>query len=170
MSVPDRPRIVDVHTHVWPDAVAPRALGASIPEMPLRGDGTTAGLVAAQHEAGIDLPVCLSVANTPHQVEGVNNFAGRLDRSRFIPFGTIHPGLSPEENLGFLRAAGVVGVKVHPIFQHYRLDDLHCSPCWRRWPGSSPSSRTWALVAAATARKQLPRCFAASSTQCRTSR
>jgi predicted TIM-barrel fold metal-dependent hydrolase len=119
----ERPRIIDMHTHVWPDAVARRALGASIPEMPLQGDGTIAGLTAAQDAAGVDLSVCLSVANTPERVEKVNNFAGSLDRRRFVPFGTIHPRLSPDENLRHLRAAGVAGVKLHPTFQHYRLDD-----------------------------------------------
>ena len=115
--------IVDVHTHVWPDAVAARALGASVPEMPLFGDGTVAGLAVAQDEAGIDLSVCLSIANTPDRVGKVNAFAGGLDPGRFIGFGTVHPRLSTEENLRHLRDSGVRGVKLHPTFQGYRLDD-----------------------------------------------
>lgn len=117
------PLVVDVHTHVWPDELAARALDASIPEMPLRGDGTIRDLARAQDEAGIDLSVCLSIANTPALVGKVNAFASGLDRNRFIPFGTIHPALSPEANLAHLRESGVAGVKLHPTFQKYRLDE-----------------------------------------------
>jgi predicted TIM-barrel fold metal-dependent hydrolase len=115
--------IIDMHNHVWPDEIAARALGTGIPEMPLRGDGTVAGLAEAQDAAGIDRSVCLAIANTPDRVERANAYIGSLDRRRFIPFGTIHPRLAVEENLRHLRAAGVAGVKLHPTFQGYRLDD-----------------------------------------------
>jgi predicted TIM-barrel fold metal-dependent hydrolase len=115
--------IVDFHCHVWPDAVAPRALGASIPEMSLRGDGTVAGLEAAQDEAGVDVSVCLSIATRANLVERTNTFAGSLDTSRFVGFGTVHLDLTPEENLTILRASGVKGVKLHPTFQRFALDD-----------------------------------------------
>lgn len=115
--------IIDMHTHVWPDAVAKRALGNNVPEMPLRGDGTVAGLAAAQDEAGVDLSVCLAIANTPDRLEKTNAYAASLDRRRFIPFGTVHPGRTVAENLHSLRESGVTGVKLHPSFQSFRLDD-----------------------------------------------
>lgn len=115
--------IVDLHNHVWPDAIAARALGAAVPEMPLCGDGTVRGLAAAQDEAGVDYSVCLAIATGPDRVERANAFVGGLDPGRFIGFGTVHPGLSPEENLRHLRVSGVRGVKLHPTFQRYRLDD-----------------------------------------------
>ena len=115
--------IVDFHNHVWPDAIAYRALGGNIPGMELFGDGTVAGLAAAQDEAGVDRSVCLTVANTPSQLASANRFAGSLDRSRFIPFGSIHPQVSPEENLAHLRENKVAGVKLHPVFQGFALDD-----------------------------------------------
>lgn len=115
--------LIDFHTHVWPPAVAQRALGGNVPDMTLFGDGTTEGLAAAQDAAGIDRSVCLAVANAPSQVEAANRFIGSLDRSRFVPFGTVHPGLSVKENLAHLRSHAVAGVKLHPVFQGYRLDD-----------------------------------------------
>lgn len=115
--------IIDGHNHVWPDAVARRALSGNIPGMELFGDGTVAALAAAQEEAGIDRSVCLAVANGPERVGSANRFVGSLDRARFVPFGTIHPRLAPEDNLASLRAHGVLGVKLHPVFQGYRLDD-----------------------------------------------
>lgn len=115
--------IIDFHTHVWPDAVARRALGGNIPDMSLFGDGTVAGLAQAQDEAAVDRSVCLAVANTAQQLEAANGFVGMLDRSRFIPFGSVHPDAPADVNLGHLRANGVAGVKLHAIFQGYRLDD-----------------------------------------------
>lgn len=115
--------IIDLHNHVWPDKVAARALGGAIPDMPLRGDGTVAGLYSAQEEAGIDYSVCLAIANEPEHVERTNTYIGGLDRSRLVPFGTIHPRRSVSDNLASLRAAHVAGVKLHPTFQKYRLDD-----------------------------------------------
>jgi uncharacterized protein len=40
-----------------------------------------------------------------------------------VPFGTVHPDLSVSENLDSLRGHGVVGVKLHPLFQGFALDD-----------------------------------------------
>ncbi len=115
--------IVDAHAHVWPDNLAERALGGANLGLDLFGDGTVTDLLAAQERAGIDLSVTLAVANTPEQVAGANRFAGSLDRDRFIPFGSVHAGLSAEANVSSLRANGLRGAKVHPLFQSYSLDD-----------------------------------------------
>lgn len=115
--------IVDLHNHVWPDKVAARALGGSVPDMPLQGDGTVGGLYAAQDDAGIDYSVCLAIANEPEHVERANDYIGSIDRSRLVPFGTIHPRRSVADNLASLRKNDVRGVKLHPTFQKYRLDD-----------------------------------------------
>lgn len=130
--------IVDLHNHVWPDAVARRALANGIPDMPLAGDGTVSGLAAAQDEAGVDRSACLAVANGPDAVAKANAFIGGLDRSRFIPFGTVHPGLPVEDNLAALRSAGVQGVKIHPVFQRFRLDDPRLMPLLEALAGSFP--------------------------------
>lgn len=115
--------IIDSHNHVWPDALAKRALSGNIPDMTLCGDGTVGGLAIAQRHAGVDRSVCLAIANSPERVEAANRFVGGLDRTKFIPFGTIHPRLKPEENLASLRRHKMLGVKLHPVFQDYRLDD-----------------------------------------------
>jgi uncharacterized protein len=114
--------VIDFHTHVWPPAIAPRAV-ATITEFPIRGDGTVTDLARVQQESGITASVCLFFALSPERVESVNTFAGSLHSDNIIPFGTIHPELTPEENLASLQRSGVRGIKVHPTFQNYRLDD-----------------------------------------------
>lgn len=115
--------IVDFHAHVWPDAVAERALSGAGLDLDRYGDGTVGGLTAAMTQAGVDRAVCLGVANSADRVEAANRFAGSLDRSRLVGFGSAHPGVAPEELVASLRRHGLRGVKVHPLFQSYGLDD-----------------------------------------------
>ena len=130
--------VIDFHTHVWPDVIARRALGANIPDMPLCGDGTVSGLRAAQLEAGVDLSVCLAIATSPDRVDRVNAYAGSLDRQHFVPFGTAHPGLSVTENVASLRRHAIRGVKLHPTFQQYRLDEPDLLALLRALAGEWP--------------------------------
>lgn len=115
--------VIDGHVHVWPDGIARRALGAPTEGLPRVGDGTVDGAAAALAAAGIDRGVCLAVADTPERLEAANRFVGSLDPERFIGFGSVHPGRTPEENVATLRANGLRGVKVHPLFQGFALDD-----------------------------------------------
>jgi predicted TIM-barrel fold metal-dependent hydrolase len=115
--------ILDVHAHVWPDAAAGRALASSIDDLHHYGDGTVSGLLASMGEAEVASTVCLGVAITPDQVEKANRFLGALDRDRFIGFGSVHAGLEPERNVAALEENGLLGAKVHPLFQGYGLDD-----------------------------------------------
>jgi predicted TIM-barrel fold metal-dependent hydrolase len=115
--------IVDGHCHVWPDAVAERALAVPSGELRRFGDGKVSSLLAAMDEGGVDFAVCLAVANTADRVEAANRFVGSLDPRRLVGFGSIHVGLSPGANVESLRRYGLRGVKVHPLFQGYSLDD-----------------------------------------------
>ncbi|MGI5242245.1 amidohydrolase family protein [Dactylosporangium sp. CA-139066] len=121
--------VIDGHTHVYPDRVAKKALAGSVSDLKRFGDGTVAGLAEVMAAAGVDRSVCLGVANTPDRVDNANRFAGSLDPGLFIGFGSVHPGLSPEENVASLRAHGLRGAKIHPMFQNVRLDDprLHAT-------------------------------------------
>ena len=115
--------IIDGHTHVYPDAVARKAIAGSPADLKRFGDGTVSSLIEVMAASGVDRSVCLGIANTPDRVDNANRFAGSLDADRFIGFGSVHPGLSPEENVASLRAHGLRGAKVHPMFQQFTLDD-----------------------------------------------
>ncbi len=115
---------IDAHTHVWPDAIARKALDAAALDIPAVGDGTISGLELALDDAGIDRAVCLGVASTPERVDAANRFAAGLDeRKQTIGFGSIHAGLGVEESVDSLERHGLRGAKLHPLFQDYRLDD-----------------------------------------------
>lgn len=114
--------VIDGHVHTWPDAIARQALAGAPEDLERFGDGTVASATESLERAGVDLGVCLGVAPTGKTVEASNRFAGSLS-GRLIGFGSIHPDLSPAENLASLQRHGLKGVKVHPIFQGYSLDD-----------------------------------------------
>lgn len=127
--------IVDAHAHAWPDAVAARALKDSELSLKRYGDGTVDGLRAAMEAAGVDKAVCLAVAPRGDHVQAANRFVGSLDRDRFIGFGSIHPDLPAEELIRDLDANRLKGVKVHPAFQSFRLDDPRLDKIWSALEG-----------------------------------
>jgi predicted TIM-barrel fold metal-dependent hydrolase len=115
--------IVDAHCHVWPDHLAAKVLSGRPADLDPVHDGTIAGLGRTMDAAGVDHAMCLGVANVARTVERTNEFIGSLDRSRFTPFGTVHPDLPVEANLKSLRDNGIRGVKLHPMFQDLSFAD-----------------------------------------------
>ena len=115
--------IIDAHCHVWPDRIAAAVLASRPAGLDARHDGTVDGLRRTLDDAGIDRAVCLGVAAAARTVERTNEFIGSLDRTRFIPFGTVHPDLPPSANLRSLQGNEIRGVKLHPLFQDLSLAD-----------------------------------------------
>lgn len=115
--------IIDSHTHVWPDDLADKVLRGRRAGMSALADGTVGGLLRSMDSSGVDRSVCLGVAQSAEYVQRVNTFIGGLDRSRLIGFGTVHPGLSVEKNVESLRNNALLGIKVHPLYQGFGLDD-----------------------------------------------
>lgn len=120
-------RIIDVHTHVWPDSLAPHAVssvGAQGHIAP-NYDGTVAGLKECMDRAGIDVSVVLPVATKPSQVRTINDFSASLvDDPRIVPFGAMHPDFDdPHAELERIKALGIRGFKMHPEYQTFELDE-----------------------------------------------
>jgi len=115
--------IIDAHCHVWPDRIAARALAGRVPGMEAVGDGTVAGVRASIRRCGIDKTVVMGIADHARNVARTNEFVGSIASSAMIPFGTVHPDIPVDENLASLFENGIVGVKLHPLYQGFRIDD-----------------------------------------------
>jgi predicted TIM-barrel fold metal-dependent hydrolase len=115
--------IVDSHMHVWPDHIADAMQEQRPAGMKLQYDGKLSGLLRTMDEAGIDMGLALGVGIKASTVARTNEFIGTVPRDRLVPFGTVHPDLSVEENLEHLLDNGIVGVKLHPLFQALSLGD-----------------------------------------------
>lgn len=115
--------IIDAHVHVWPDHIAAAVVAARPSGLTAMFDGTLAGITQTMRDAGVDKAMTLGVAGKASTVARTNEFIGSVPRDRFIPFGTVHPELSIEENLRHLRENDIHGVKLHPLFQALSLSD-----------------------------------------------
>ena len=120
--------IVDFHTHIFPDQLAPKA----IPQLSLASgtlpytDGTEAGLLRSMAQSGITHSVVLPVATNPQKVSSVNR-AAVLEKQdgAIIRFGAMHPDCPNwKEELRLLAENGCRGIKIHPVYQGVDLDDL----------------------------------------------
>jgi uncharacterized protein len=109
--------IIDAHAHVWPDHIASQVLATRPSGLDPLHDGTVTGLLRTMDRSGIDMACALAIANVAKNVARTNEFIGGVDRTRFIPCGTVHPELSDDENLEHLHNNGIAGVKLHPLFQ-----------------------------------------------------
>lgn len=128
--------IIDFHTHNFPDSIAPRAI-ASMVEM-LRhqfipfGDGTLACQLADAKANGIDRCVMCPIATKPSQADVILRTALEIrDGARgeeaarvIIPLASVHPA-DPDfkAHLKAIADAGIPGIKLHPYYQGFRLDD-----------------------------------------------
>lgn len=120
--------VIDFHTHIFPDKIAPAAVGKlqQAGQIPARCDGTAAGLLSSMAEAGITHSVLLPVATNPLKLSSMNNSAiARLEQPGFISFGAMHPD-APDwrQELQRLADAGVKGIKLHPVYQGVDIDDI----------------------------------------------
>lgn len=116
-------RIIDVHTHIWPDALAASAVATvgSLGHISAHYDGTVAGLVSTMDHAGIDVSVVLPVATKANQVRTINEWATTLvGDARIVPFGAMHPDLEePRTEIARMRELGLRGFKMHPEYQSF---------------------------------------------------
>jgi uncharacterized protein len=115
--------IVDCHMHVWPDHIADAMQSQRPSGMPLRFDGKLSGLLRTMDEAGVDKGLALGVGIKASVVARTNEFIGTVPRDRLVPMGTVHPDLPVDENIRSLTENGIVGVKLHPLFQALSLSD-----------------------------------------------
>lgn len=129
--------IIDFHVHAFPDALAAKALpllskcsGGVNPNY----DATISGLESYLAKNNVDYAVVLNIATNPHQEKKVNDFAiSLLEKKNIIPFGSVHPD-SPNalSELERLAKAGIRGIKLHPDYQHFFVDDEKMFPIYKK--------------------------------------
>ena len=131
-------RIIDFHTHCFPEKIAEKALASlshcSGDALPFH-KGTAESLLKQALSGGADGAVVLNIATNPRQQASVNNFAIETN-NRFpnlFAFGSIHPE-SPDalDELVRIHEAGLLGVKLHPDYQHFYVDEERMLPIYEK--------------------------------------
>ena len=118
--------IIDIHTHVFPDDLAPRAieaLSADVPYVPV-SDGTVSGLLRNMDAWGIDISVIQPVVSKQSQMRKINEWTASLVSDRLVCFGGIYPHTDDyKRDIDFVVSLGLNGLKLHPEYQDFYVDD-----------------------------------------------
>lgn len=126
-------KIIDVHTHIFPEKIADKAtdhLGKYY-DYVIHGKGTFADLTAEAKAAGITKLVVFSTATKAEQVENVNSFTADYISENIVGLGSLHPDYQPfEAEVARIKQLGLKGIKLHPDFQQFNIDDPRMYPVY----------------------------------------
>lgn len=126
-------KVVDFHAHAFHDKIAEKA-AQNLNEyygIPLAGNGRFQVVLDSMRENRIDKLVVHATATKPKQVEPINDYVASLIAPDIIGFGTLHrdyEGYVAE--LSRIRALGLRGIKLHPVFQGFKIDDAAMLPVY----------------------------------------
>lgn len=118
--------IIDFHAHAFPDELAARAIPFLEEEGNVKAflNGTITGLLASMDRAGVEKSLICSIATKPAQFQAILDWSKAIRNDRIIPLPSIHP---QSENIGeelrIIREEGFVGIKMHPYYQEFSLDE-----------------------------------------------
>lgn len=118
--------IIDFHTHAFPDKLAARAIAHLERQGGIHAalDGTIGALLASMDRAGIAAAVVCSIATDPGQFESILRWSTAVAGPRLFPFPSVHPAaIDPAREVRQIAAAGFLGVKLHPEYQGFHIDD-----------------------------------------------
>jgi predicted TIM-barrel fold metal-dependent hydrolase len=136
-------KVIDVHAHVFPDKVSEKAV-ASIGEyygVVMTGAGTIEDLLGSGRKINVSKYIIHSTATKVEQVGVINDFIAEAQAQNdcFWGFGTLHPGLKrPEIEVQRILSLGLKGVKLHPEFQGFSIDDEIMMPIYEAVEGKLP--------------------------------
>ncbi len=128
--------IIDFHTHAFPDKIATMAMeklsdasGGLIPQT----DGTVNGLKKRMKTDGVDKSVVLAIATNEKQQTAVNDFISSQKCDEIIPFGSVYPHAENAlEELERIHSMGLKGIKLHPEYQQFFVDDEKMKPVYKK--------------------------------------
>ena len=138
--------IIDAHAHIYPHKIAQKAtevIGEFYDIKMQNPAGTTDNLLAQGEKAGISKYVVHSCATKPQQVRSINEFVKSelVKYDNFIGFMTLHQDLTEGEifeEVNWAVKNGFKGVKLHPDFQKFNIDDPAAYPIYEAAEGRMP--------------------------------
>jgi hypothetical protein len=126
-------RIIDCHAHAFPDSLAEKAIAALEGESAMRAetDGAIAGLLALMDRHGVDRCLVASIATKPKQSRSILEWSTSIASERLAPFPSVHPrSRNRIEEVERIAAAGLQGLKLHPLYQNFAADDPRVFPLY----------------------------------------
>ena len=121
--------LFDTHVHIFPEKLKGKVLPklSQISKTPYYTDGTLENTLEQMKGACCTHALTLHIATNPQQQSNVNTFAIATQlagNGKVFSFGSVHPE-SPdaESELRRIHDAGLKGVKFHPDYQDFFVDD-----------------------------------------------
>ena len=129
-----RQAIIDFHAHAFPDPLAARAISQLEHGGGVKAflDGRVSSLLASMDGAGVATSVICSIATKPEQFEPILKWSKQIASQRIVPLPSIHPrDPDPVGQARRVAEAGLLGIKLHPYYQEFNLDDEALFPLYR---------------------------------------
>ncbi len=129
--------LIDFHTHGFPEKIAQKAinkLSFASGGLNPHTDGTMDGLKLSMNKNLVDISVVLSIATSAEQQKNVNDFAAFINNKNDIfSFGSVYPGADNAlDELERIKELGLKGVKLHPDYQGFSVDDPTFKPLYKK--------------------------------------
>lgn len=139
-------KIIDAHTHIYPDKIAVKASAgiSAFYDIHVKYNGTIAELLEICERNNIEKCVCCAVATSPEQVKIINDFIySSVSESggKFIGLCALHPAMTEpevENELSRAKTLGLRGIKLHPDFQRFAIDDPAVFSIYEQASGNLP--------------------------------
>jgi len=122
---------IDFHTHIFPDKIAEeaiKALAAESGDYQPCIDGTLQGLLDSMKRANISASLVANIATRPKQMKPILEFCKQIKSEAIHPLISFHPSndtYEVEDMFGEAHVAGIRGVKLHPMYQDFFIDDKY---------------------------------------------
>lgn len=99
--------------------------------IPARLDGTISSLLASMDRCGIERSVICNIATNQSQFHSILRWSQKIRSDRIIPFPSFHP-FDPAfaERIRTIRDEGFLGIKFHPYYQNFSIDDERLLPVY----------------------------------------
>jgi len=130
-----RQGIIDFHAHAFPDQIAASAIPYLEEEGDIKAihDGRIVSLLELMDREGVEKSVICSIATSPSQFETILSWSKQIRSDRLIPFPSFHPS-DPKalEHIARIKTEGFKGIKMHPYYQQFFLDDERMYPAYEK--------------------------------------
>lgn len=127
--------IIDFHTHAFPDDVAERAIKVLQKKATVKAhhDGKISSLLRSMDRNDIEKSVVCSIATRPEQFDPIITWSKGIRSERIVPLPSVHPR-DPlcHDRLRKVRGEGFRGIKLHPYYQDFCLDEEAMFPLYER--------------------------------------
>lgn len=120
-------KIIDAHTHIFPDKIAHRA-SENVGQyygIGMECDGTVSQLLNGASGFDASFIICAAALKPENTVAGNDYLLAQAKANNcFIPLCSVHPLQQDHAaELERVKKAGAKGLKLHPDFQHFNIDD-----------------------------------------------